>query len=154
MIVYKGANSFHPLKPIWIFGKDRLVYKFKINDEWFIDDLTEPDHYGLKLPAVGRFNYHNKGANWAIIHEQGKCYVYPRYYLNGLHELNYLKREIYPNIWYEITTEFKSLAFYFENEMLYSSEIIIPAMWITPSYLGRKKVGVAKRNLSLEICKK
>jgi hypothetical protein len=151
MIVHKGHNNFWPLLPILPFGKKSLTYQFKIGAEWFTDDLCEPEKYGLKLPAVGKFNYHHQGANWAIIHEGGKCFVYPRYYLDGLHELDHLKREIQPDVWYELTTEFDWLTFYFGHELIFTSEINIPTGWITPSYLGKRRVGVAKRNLKLEI---
>ena len=151
MIVLKGHNNFWPLKPRLLFFRKSLIYQFKIGAEWFTDDLTEPDRYGLKLPAVGRFNYHRQGANWAIVHEQGKCYVYPRYYLDGLHELDHLKVEIQPDTWYELTTEFDWLTFYLGHDLIYTSQINISTCWITPAYLGKRKLGVAKRNLKLNI---
>ena len=151
MKVHKGNNSFYPLLPILPFGRKSLTYQFKIGAEWFTDDLTEPDRYGLKLPAVGRFNYHRQGANWAIVHQQGKCYVYPRYYSDGLHELTELRREIHPNTWYTVKTIFQPLSFFLEGELIYLSDLIIPTRWITPPYLGKRKVAKAKRKLKLSI---
>jgi hypothetical protein len=151
MIVFKGHNNFWPLKLILPFGRKSLTYQFKIGEEWFVGEIAEPERYGCKLPAVGKFNYHNGGANWAIIHVEGKCYVYPRYYLNGLHELDHLKREIQSDIWYTVTTLFNPLAFLLDGEPIYVSDLVIPTTWITPAYLGKRRVGVAKRNLKLEI---
>ena len=151
MIVLKGHNNFWPLKLIWPFGRKSLTYQFKIDGNWLIDDLCTPEHFGCKLPAVGRFNYHNAGANWAIIHIEGKCFVYPRYYLGGLHELDHLKVEIQPDTWYELTTEFEWLTFYFGHDLIYTSQINISTGWITPAYLGKRKIVVAKRKLKLEI---
>ena len=152
MIVLKGHNNFWPLKPRLLFFRKSLIYQFKIGAEWFTDDLTEPDRYGLKLPAVGRFNYHHQGANWAIVHEQGKCYVYPRYYLNGLHELTELKREVEPDTWYTVQTRFNPLSFFLDGDLIfYQPDLIIPTGWKTPPYLGKRKVAVAKRKLKLSI---
>lgn len=152
MIILKGHNNLYPLRPILPFGRKSLTYQFQIGEEWFTDDLTERDRYGLKLPAVGRFNYHNGGANWAIIHEQGKCYVYPRYYSNGLHELFSLKREIKPGEWYILKTIFRPLGFLLDGEpIFYDPHLIIPTTWITPAYLGKRRVAVAKRKFKLKI---
>lgn len=151
MIVHKGHNNFHPLKPILPFGKKSLTYQFKVGAEWFVDQICTPDPYGLKLPAVGRLNYHNGGANWAIIHQSGKCFVYPRYYQDGLHELDYLKVEIQPDTWYTVKTYFNPLTFILDGNEIFTSDLIIPTGWITPPYLGKRRVGVAKRKLKLNI---
>jgi hypothetical protein len=151
MIVYKGHNNFWPLKLIWPFFRKSLEYQFKIGSEWFVDQICTPEPYGLKLPAVGKFNYHNGGANWAVIHEAGKCYVYPRYYSDGLHELDHLKREIQPDIWYTVKTYFQPLSFFLNDELIYLSDLVIPTCWKIPPYLGKRKLGVAKRKLKLNI---
>jgi len=151
MIVYKGHNNFWPLLPILPFGRKSLTYQFRVGAEWFTDDLCTPEKYGLKLPAVGKFNYHHQGANWAIIHEGGKCYVYPRYYLDKLHELDHLKREIQPNVWYMVSTYFERLTFLLDGDIVFTSDLIILTTWITPAYLGKRKVGVAKRDLEIDL---
>jgi len=85
--VKQGENVFKwhgiQLPNIPTFGRKRMVYKVKLAPEWFDGiPLTQPPGFGVKLPAIGKLNYHNSGANFAIVKEGRQLITYPRYYEN------------------------------------------------------------------------
>jgi len=85
--VKEGENRFEwmgfPLPNIPSFGTGLLDYRFRLGSEWFTDEpLTKPLIYGVKLPAIGAYDYHKLGANFALVKEQGKIIMYPRFYKN------------------------------------------------------------------------
>ena len=144
-----GQNIFKPWLPILPYLKSNYGFWLKVDQAWFNGSLTKPDHYGVKLPAIGKFDYHNEGAGFAII-DGGK--LIPRYYQNGvLHQFDNEFIQLKPNTWYYCRIELKPLRFTVDGITLHEEIIALRTGWKTPPFCGKKAVGVASRNLKLEI---
>ncbi len=147
LIIHTGTNG--PGFPILPHFGSNLSYQFRIGPEWFDGHLTEPDHYGLKLPAIGYFNYHKFGINSAII--DGGVWIF-RYYFNGqLNQFDEFEIQLEPDRWYRVVQSTKPLAWWFDGKLVHSENMNISGCWMTPPYLGKKKVAVASRDLKIEI---
>jgi len=153
----KGSNRFNrngwPIPILPTFRKV-LSYSFKIDSTWFEGDLTEPLQYGVKLPAIGKFNYHNSGANFAIAWVKGKLLLYPRLYTGK----NDLKRwqskgiELKPNIWYDCEIyNFRNGIVFEYGDKMFISDYDIKGHWISPAWIGSRNKAVAIKDLKLEI---
>lgn len=172
LTIKKGSNKFkiHGLVPIQFnipfFGK-KIEYEVTLGKEWLEDfELSDPAGYGVKLPGMGHWwNYHLYGVNFAIGKENGKLYVWPRYYNNGvLKELTDVKVEI-QNL--TITVKINAYKFknfiayhwYINNKFIFGRPFKHSQRWInnfTP-FLGssgndwNKDGAVASRDLSMKI---
>ena len=106
-------------------------------------DITYPAGFGLKLPAIGKFNYHRGGVGSSIIHEQGKVFYVPRYYenvsegLNKNHELIQYRVELKPDIWYRVNISADQLVWLLDGKLLHSEPISLPSAWLTPIFIGK-----------------
>jgi hypothetical protein len=143
LTVHKGKNVFRPQLPILPHCSSSLRFYFKIGVEWWNKEgLTAPLIFGCKLPALGRFNYHRGGANWAIVYELGKVYVYPRYYEmidKGTyigHELSQYKEELQPEVWNYCVLDTDPLYWRFNGKMILYKGIRLAHGWRTPPFLG------------------
>ena len=147
--VTTGSNIFRPIRPILPYLNRSYSFWLRIGSEWKADHLTTPDHYGVKLPAIGRFNYHSEGANFAII---DGLKLITRYYKNGiLHQNDIQFVQLKPDTWYHCRIDLNQLTFIVDGKTLCTYPEKIRSGWITPPYCGKTKLGTASRNLKLEI---
>jgi hypothetical protein len=142
--VQPGGNIFAPVIPIEPTIKNHIEYDVVVGKEWWAGNLTEPPGYGCKLNAIGKFNYHAGGANFAIGYENGEVYLWPRYYepiTSGtyiLHELTRYRIKMNPDekvsckIVLTNTTDF-----YINSALVVSVPVTIPGSWICQPFLGR-----------------
>jgi len=139
-----GSNTPRPRRPILPYCRESLTYRFRIGQEWWDGDLTAPiPGFGLKLPSIGRFNYHRGGMGMAIIHEHGKVYIVPRYYevvrdgVNRNHELVQYRMEIEPLIWYTVQMNTNRLMWRVDGRLLHYVDYRVPCGWLTPIFIGK-----------------
>ena len=163
--VKEGENTFHPIKPILPFNGFILSFKVSFDSIWF-DTLCTQKGYGLKLPAVGKYNYHEGGANYQGMYENGGLWLSARYYeekeapyiLHVLDNMQLKADRIYDCrivFWNDKTD------FVVDGVLLSTADVGLPHSRIAPSFIGRsgKDTGYninnppayAKRDLTLRI---
>lgn len=151
--VSKGDNKFKPIQFITanLSGNKIFTFKFKLGNEWNEGMITTGKSWGLKLPAIGKFDYHDSGANWGVMwDEEIGLTIHARYYVDG-------ELFVFPEIpiqtetWYICWLQTEPLRFWLDGILIGSPDITVSNSWITPIYIGKKDVAVATRNLSLEL---
>jgi hypothetical protein len=150
MICKKGHNNFTlcPILPYW-----RKNYSFTLvaDESIFGDFLTEPEHFGIKLPAIGNFNYHRNGMNFSL-NDGG--WISPRYYKDGiLRQFEDVSFQLEPGVPVTLKMESDPMRWYVNGVLFFQASESIPTGWLTPSYVGKRGVAVAKRDLIITIKK-
>jgi len=149
MICKKGHNCFTPLRPILPYWRKNLTFTLVADENIFADFLTEPEHYGIKLPAIGNFNYHRNGMNFSL-NDGG--WISPRYYKDGvLRQFEDVRFQLEPGVSVILKIECDPLRWYVNRALFFQVGESTPTGWLTPVYCGKRGVGVAKRDLVLTI---
>jgi len=151
--VHIGKNNFSPRLPILPFFRNELTYTFRVDPDWIADrSLTTPEGYGLKLFAVGRFNYHEDGANSSIANYNHQLFWSPRYYRNwNLTQVESVRRGVVPNVNYKVRMKLNPLSYWFNNEFICSFGFSVPNFFLTPLYMGKLGVAGASRTVTIQI---
>lgn len=145
----KGENNATPLRPITPHIGTTLIFSFKLTGDWS-DFCQHP--WGLKLPAIGKLDYHDSGINGDVMNTPDSGLVFhPRYYRDGtLHVLSGFS--IQTETWYSVTLQAKPLKWGC-NEVCWTAEGEVDHSWLTPIYIGKINVATALRDLTIEIKK-
>jgi len=166
--VKQGENIFLPAMPTLPFFSKVLEFDLTLGDEWWEGELTNPAGFGCKLHSVGKLNYHEGGANFAITYCLGHVYLSPRYYepiTKGTYKLYQLSypTELRPDVTVRCRIEFfDSTNFYVDGRLVVSIPVKLPHNWLSPPFLGSSgndqnypgddiPSAWASRNLGLEI---
>ena len=130
--VKEGENNFTPRKMIELNRDKTLEEWFMFGEEWLEYPLTDPVGFGLKLSALGEFDYHDGGMNFQATCSGCKMIIKARYYVNG--ELTVIPgSKTYVNVNEPIYTRmcaYQDTAYWYIN----SKEVAKVAIHITPNY--------------------
>ena len=147
---YKGENNATPTHFITPHIGTTLSYSFRLDESWGTGLLCSDKSHGLKLPAIGKYDYHDSGINTDIMFREDSGLVFhPRFYQDGtLHVLSGIS--IQTETWYMVTLQAKPLKWGC-NEVTWTAEGEVDHSWRTPIYIGKKGTATASRNLTIEL---
>lgn len=153
----KGKNNFGLNYRFPHFGKT-LSYNVTFDASFYTGEVTDCG-YGMKLPALGGFNYHYGGANWGVATELVggvyKLYVWPRYYYKitdlpmQLHELTGNRFEVAVNKTKKLTIYINAGKAYWSVDgiVLCSASVgDVPTTWIESAWIGTSGTEVREEN--------
>ena len=147
----EGENNATPLRPTMPHIGSTLSYSFRLGDEW-LGMLTNSKAHGLKLPALGEFNYHDNGTNYGVMWypDQGLM-IHARYYREGT---LYVMPEIpiQTETWYDCKIETEPLKWRLDGVLIARVDSVsVGHGWRTAIYLGKKDFATAISELKIEI---
>lgn len=144
LTVKQSANVFTPRLPAIPWLSSKLTFRMRLDRSWWdCENLTEPTRYGCKLMTLGRFNYHEGGANWGLAKEGNQVFIWPRYYepiqgwLYKLHELSQFKVELQPDTWYKLELTTDRLTWRIDGRLIAAVNLSVPHDWLRWPFLGR-----------------
>lgn len=152
-----GKNNFGLTYRFPHFGKT-LSYNVTFDASFYTGPVTNCG-YGMKLPALGGFNYHYGGANWAVATElvgsAYKLYVWPRYYYKItalpmlLTELTAFRFEVPVNTTKKLTVYINAGTAHWSvdgTEICSASVGDVPTTWIESAWIGTSGTEVREEN--------